>query len=83
MAEKWTFDVNPPIFTFSNEQVTFAVETNVDVLPPEPPVTVESVTLTTPHDTTHHGNTVDLGITGVEVPLPVIEHLSGHFFDLG
>jgi hypothetical protein len=82
MAEKWTFDFNPPIFTFSNEQVTFAVETNVDVIPAEP-LTVESVTLTTPQDTTHHDNTVDLGITNVEVPLPVIEHLSGHFFDLG
>jgi hypothetical protein len=38
-----------------------------------PPVTVESVTLQN-----HHG-TVDLGITNVEVPPPVIEHLSGHF----
>jgi len=83
MAEKWTFnfDAQDQIFTFSNEQVTFAVDTHFDVPPPfELPetVTVESVTLTTPHD-----NTVDLGITGVEVPPPVIEHVSGHFFDLG
>jgi hypothetical protein len=82
MAEKWTFnfDAQDQIFTFSNEQVTFAVDTHFDV---PPPVTVDSVTLTTPHDTTHHDNTVDLGITGVEVPPPVIEHVSGHFFDLG
>jgi hypothetical protein len=78
MAEPWTFNFNPQdqTFTFSNEQVTFAVDTLFDPtqLPPES-VTVESVTLTIPHEPTF----VELGITSVEVPAPVIEHLSGHF----
>jgi hypothetical protein len=51
---------------FSNAQVTIAVETNF----PQEPLTVESATLTTPHD-----NTVDLGITNFEVPPPVVEHV--------
>jgi len=53
-------------FIFSNAQVTIAVETNF----PQEPLTVESATLTTPHD-----NTVDLGITNFEVPPPVVEHV--------
>jgi hypothetical protein len=74
MAEPWTFNFEPTdqggIFTFSNNHITIAADTSF-VVPP--PVTVESVTLEN-----HHG-TVDLGITSVEVPPPVIEHLSGHF----
>jgi hypothetical protein len=75
MAEPWTFDFESTdqIFTFSNNHITIAADTFF-VVPP--PVTVESVTLEN-----HHG-TVELGITNVEVPPPVIEHLSGHFFDL-
>ena len=82
MAEPWTFDFNltEQTFKFDNTQVAFEVKTNIDSLPPSEPVTVESVTL---HN--HHGD-VDLGITNLEVPPPVIEHLSGHFdpghFDL-
>jgi hypothetical protein len=73
MAEPWTFDIIDPleqIFAFSNEEVTFTVDTQFDV---PPPVTVESVTLEN-----HHG-TVNLGITSVEVPPPVIEHVAPHF----
>jgi hypothetical protein len=75
MAEPWTFDVNPPTFTFENGQVTFEVVTNIETLaPPLPePVIVESVHLETP------GTPVDLGISGVAVPLPVVEHLESHF----
>jgi hypothetical protein len=77
MAEPWTFNFNPTeqTFTFNNEHVTFEAKKNIDSLPPSEPVTVESVTLTIPHDDTF----VDLGITKVEVPPPVIEHLLGHF----
>ena len=72
MAEPWTFkfESDEQVFTFANNHITIAVDTSFDV---PPPVTVESVTLEN-----HHG-TVDLGITNVEVPLPVIEHLAGHF----
>jgi hypothetical protein len=78
MAEPWTFNIIDPvqqIFTLSNGQVTFTVDTQF-VVPP--PVTVQSVTLQNHHDT------VALGITNVEIPPPVIEHISGHFsgFDL-
>jgi hypothetical protein len=59
-------DLDDGIITFSNEGVTIAVETNF----PQEPLTVESATLTTPHD-----NTVDLGITNFEVPPPVVEHV--------
>jgi hypothetical protein len=72
MAEPWTFSRNEQTFTFDNGHVTFEAKTNVS-LPPSEPVTVESVTLTTPH------HDVDLGITNVEVPLPVVEHLAPHF----
>jgi hypothetical protein len=84
MAEPWIFNVLDPqeqIFTFSNGQVTFTVDTQFDPtqLPPES-VTVQSVKIDTP------GHSGDLGITNVEVPPPVIEHISGHFpqghFDL-
>jgi len=44
----------------------------VHIVPGES-ITVESATLTTPHD-----NIVDLGITNFEVPTPVAQHL----FDL-
>jgi hypothetical protein len=73
MAEPWTFSRNEQTFTFDNGHVTFEAKTNIVSLPPSEPVTVESVTLTTPH------NDVDLGITNVEVPLPVVEHLASHF----
>ena len=79
MAEPWTFDFDPleQTFTFSNGHVTFELATALEPPPPELPesVTVESVSLTNPHDTTH----VDLGITNVEVPSPVIGHLASHF----
>jgi hypothetical protein len=60
--------VNGDTFTFSNEHLTIAVETNLDVVPPEP-LTVESVTLTTPHDT------FELPITDFVVPPPVVDHV--------
>jgi hypothetical protein len=83
MAEPWTFDFNAQdqIFTFSNGQVTFTVDTHFDVPPPPPPqllpesVTVDTVSLTTPHDPVP----VELGITQLEVPPPVIEHVAPHF----
>jgi hypothetical protein len=78
MAEPWTFSFNATeqTFTFDNGHVAFEVKTDTVPLPPAPPepVTVESVSLTTPH------HDVDLGITNVEVPLPVVEHLASHFF---
>jgi hypothetical protein len=77
MAEPWTFKFEPQeqVFTFSNGHVQFAVDTQFET-PPVPPesVTVESVTLTTPQ-----GTDIDLGITNVEVPPPVIEHVASHF----
>ncbi len=76
MAEPWTFHIIDPqeqIFTFSNGQVTFTVDTQFDVPPPPSPqllpesVTVESVTLTIPHENTVP---VDLGIrTSKSLPL--------------
>ncbi len=81
MAEPWTFNIIDPqeqIFTFSNGQVTFTVDTTIVPPPPQPPesVTVESVTLENHH---HTVDLVDLGITSVEVPPPVIEHVAPHF----
>ena len=79
MAEPWTFSFEPPDeFTFSNGHVTFEVATTIEPPLPAPPasVTVESVSLTNPH---HNTTPVDLGITNVEVPSPVIEHLASHF----
>jgi hypothetical protein len=80
MAEPWTFSFDPQeqVFTFSNGHVAFAVDTQFEV--PTPPalpesVTVESVSLTIPHDSTH----IDLGITNVEIPTPVIHHVAPHF----
>jgi hypothetical protein len=82
MAEPWTFtfQATEQVFTFSNDHVTFAVDTQFEV--PTPPalpesVTVESVTLTTPQETT-----IDLGIQDVVVPPPVVEHVAPHFSDL-
>jgi hypothetical protein len=83
MAEPWTFSFDPEdqVFTFSNDHVTFAVDTHFEATPPALPesVTVESVSLTMPHDST----AIDLGITNVEIPSPVIAHVAPHFFDLG
>jgi hypothetical protein len=79
MAEPWTFTFEPleQVFTFSNGHVTFAVNTDFGFPTPPavPSVTVESVSLTIPHDTT----VVDLGITNVEIPAPVVEHVAPHF----
>ena len=77
MAEPWTFSFDPDdqVFTFSNGHVKFAVDTQF--APPALPesVTVESVSLTIPHDSTH----IDLGITNVEIPPPVMQHVAPHF----
>src|SRR2546430_6886065 len=62
------FDPADETITFSNEGVTIEAQVHVDV--PHQSITVESATLTTPHDTT-----VDLGITNFEVPPPVVEHV--------
>jgi hypothetical protein len=61
-------DLDEGIITFSNEGVTIEAQVHIDV--PHQSITVESATLTTPHD-----NTVDLGITNFEVPAPVAEHV--------
>ena len=71
-----TFTFNPveQTFTFSNEHLTIAAKTEIvppPALPPES-VTVESVTLTTPHDT------FTLPVHDVVVPPHVVEHV----FDL-
>jgi hypothetical protein len=85
MAEPWTFKIIDPldqIFEFSNGHVTFAVDTQFEpTTPPALPesVTVESVSLTILQNSTE----IDLGITNVEIPPPVIAHLAPHFFDLG
>jgi hypothetical protein len=72
----FTFNQSDGTFTFSNEHVTIVGQTNFLNVPPEP-LTVDSVTLENP------GHSVDLGITSVEVPPPVIEHLSHEqHFDL-
>jgi hypothetical protein len=67
-----TFALVGDTFVFSNEHLTIAAQT--DIVPPTPPtsVTVESVTLTTPHDS------FTLPITDFVVPPPVVDHV----FDL-
>jgi hypothetical protein len=65
--------VDEGIITFSNEGVTIEARVHIDV--PHESITVQSATLTTPHD-----NTVDLGITNFEVPTPVAQHLFDLFF---
>jgi hypothetical protein len=70
--------VNGDTFTFSNEHLTIAVETNFPNFPQEP-LTVESVTFTTPQDT------FTLSIDDFVVPPPVVEHVLDHLglgFDL-
>jgi hypothetical protein len=73
--EPWTFNPTEPIFTFSNGHVTFEVATNIETPPPPlpEPVIVESVALTTP------GTPVELGISDLVVPPPVVEHVAPHF----
>jgi hypothetical protein len=83
MAEPWTFsfDSDDQVFTFSNDHVTFAVDTLFEptTLPALPEsVTVESVSLIILQNSTE----IDSGITNVEIPSPVIAHLASHF-DLG
>jgi hypothetical protein len=71
----FTFDPLEQTFTFSNEHLTITAKTDIVPPPPATPVesvTVESVTLTTPHDT------FALPITDVVVPHPVVDHV----FDL-
>jgi hypothetical protein len=79
MAEPWTFNFQDQTFTFSNGPVTFEVATTIEPPPPAPPesVTVDTVSLTTPHGPV--GDAGLLGITHVEVPPPVIEHVAPHF----
>jgi hypothetical protein len=60
-----TFDHVGDTFIFSNEHLTITAET--EFVPPAS-VTVEQVTLTTPHDQ------FILPVTDVVVPPPVIEH---------
>jgi hypothetical protein len=59
-------------FTFSNDNITITVATDSDLVPPDLSITVESVTIETPH------HTVTLPITDFEVPQPVVDHV----FDL-
>jgi hypothetical protein len=61
-------DLDDGIITFSNEGVTIEAQVHIDV--PHQSITVESATLTTPHDTT-----VELGITNFELPAPVAERV--------
>ena len=64
------FELDPDgTFTFSNGHLTIVAET--EIVPPDS-ITVESVTLTTPH------STFELPITDFVVPPPLAEHL----FDL-
>jgi hypothetical protein len=64
--------VNGDTFTFSNEHLTIAVDTNF----PQEPLTVESVTLTFENPSPH--DTFELPITDFVVPPPVVDHV----FDL-
>jgi hypothetical protein len=74
---------NPTSFTFENDQFTFKngqIEIVADTQGTLPgPITVEQVTITTPHD-----HAVILPITDVVVPPPVLEHVPAipHVFDL-
>jgi hypothetical protein len=63
-------------FTFSNGgHLTIVADTTIVPLPPAPPesVTVDSVTLTTPHDT------FPLPITNFVVPPHVVDHVFSLF----
>jgi hypothetical protein len=72
----FTFDPVEQTFTFSNGHLTIVADTSFVV--PTPPattpesVTVDTVSLTTPHDT------FTLPVHDVVVPPPVVEHV----FDL-
>jgi hypothetical protein len=80
MANPTSFSFDPleQTFTFSNNHTTIVADTTIvppPTLPLVPPesVTVEQVTITTPHD-----HAVILPITDVVVPPPVVDHV----FDL-
>jgi hypothetical protein len=68
---KPTFNLVGDTFTFSNEHITIAAQADI-VPPPNPSITVESVAITTPHDT------VTLPVHDLVVPTHVVEHI----FDL-
>jgi hypothetical protein len=61
------FELVGDTFTFSNQAVTIEGHLAIDV--PQETVTVESVALTTPQETT-----IELGIQDVVVPNPIVEH---------
>jgi hypothetical protein len=62
-------------FIFTNDHVTIEAQLHIE----DDAVTVASATLENHH---HTVDPVDLGITNVEVPPPVIEHVSDVGFDL-
>jgi hypothetical protein len=64
--------VNGDTFTFSNEHLTIAVDTNF----PQDPITVESVAITI--ENPRRQDTLELPITDFVVPPPVVDHV----FDL-
>ncbi len=71
----FTFDPVEQTFTFSNGHLTIVADTTIVPPPPAPPetVTVDTVSLTTPHH-----DTFTLPVHDVVVPPPVVEHV----FDL-
>jgi hypothetical protein len=64
--------VNGDTFTFSNEHLTIAVDTNF----PQEPLTVESVTLTFENPSPH--DTFTLPVDDFVIPPPVVEHVLEH-----
>jgi hypothetical protein len=67
VAAKPDLDLVGDTFVFSNQAVTIEGHLAIDV--PQETVTVESVALTTPQETT-----IELGIQDVVVPPPIVEH---------
>jgi hypothetical protein len=64
--------VNGDTFTFSNEHLTIAAETNLTNFPQEP-LTVESVTLTFENPSPH--DTLPLPVHDLVVPPHVVDHV--------